>query len=245
MRIFEFCRAGSWVALSVVFSGLWMGNPAEGAPVTVPTSLNAGDQYRWVFVTSSTHQATSSDISTYNTIVDALGDNAIESDWKVIGSTADDDAIVNTDTPIATSGVSIWRLDGVKVADDYADFWDGSLQANIDRTEEPLKLHLQEPLTVWTGTGYFGVKVTSVWALGAGSPFGVVGHYDPAHFGGWTYVTEASKLDEGRLYGMSEVFTVEAAAVPEPSSAILLGMGVICVGWSRFRRKRRQASSTV
>ena len=81
MRIFEFCRAGSWVALSVVFSGLWMGNPAEGAPVTVPTSLQAGDMYRLVFVTSTVHNALSSDISTYNSIVDALGDTAIASGY--------------------------------------------------------------------------------------------------------------------------------------------------------------------
>ena len=124
MRVVEVCRVGSWVALSVVFSGLWMGNPAVGAPVTVPTTLSVGDQYRLVFVTSSSHQATSSVISTYNTIVDDLGDNAIESDWKVIGSTELVHAYENTGTPTGTSGVSIWRLDGEKVANDYAQFWD-------------------------------------------------------------------------------------------------------------------------
>ena len=103
-RVVEVCRVGSWVALSVVFSGLWMGNPAVGAPVTVPTTLSVGDMYRFVFVTSSTHQATSSEISTYNTIVDDLGDNAIESDWKVIGSTEDDYACDNTETCIFTAG---------------------------------------------------------------------------------------------------------------------------------------------
>ena len=66
-----------------------------------------------------------------------------------------------------------------------------------------------------------------------------------SHDHAWIDSNTAFHTDDNRLYGMSAVFTVEAAAVPEPSSAILLGVGVICVGWSRYRPKRRQASSTV
>ncbi len=239
MRVVEVCRVGSWVALSVVFSGLWMGNPAVGAPVTVPNTLSVGDQYRWVFVTSSTHQATSSVISTYNTIVDDLGDNAIESDWKVIGSTEDDYACDNTETCIFTAGVSIWRLDGVKVADDYLDLWDGSIDASIS-IDEHAGSAIGEGIDprVWTGTNWGPPAI----ALGEGvSIFGLLDEVS----GGWLAKSTDTDNENYRLYGMSEVFTVEAAAVPEPSSAILLGVGVICVGWSRYRPKRRQASSTV
>ena len=98
MRVLNLVRDA--VAFCAVFSGLWLGNAAIGDPITVPTGLSVGDQYRLVFVTSTTHQATSSDINSYNSIVDALGDTVIESDWKVIGSTLTVDAIDNTATPL-------------------------------------------------------------------------------------------------------------------------------------------------
>lgn len=150
MRLFNYVRDA--VALCVVFSGLWLGNAAVGDVITVPTGLSVGDQYRLVFISSTFHNALSSDISTYNSIVDALGDTAIASDWKVIGSTATVDAIDNTATPIATSGVSIWRLDGVQVADNYADLWDGSLDADISTRE-----------TGGTVGGSFGGSFNFVW----------------------------------------------------------------------------------
>jgi hypothetical protein len=37
MRVLEVCRVGSWVALSVVFSGLWLGNPAAARAGTIYT----------------------------------------------------------------------------------------------------------------------------------------------------------------------------------------------------------------
>ena len=45
---------------------------AQGAVTTVPTGLNIGDQYRLVFVTSTTRDAASTDISVYNTFVNDL-----------------------------------------------------------------------------------------------------------------------------------------------------------------------------
>jgi hypothetical protein len=147
---------GSWVALGVVFSGLWLGNPAEVEAATVPTSLSGGEQYRLVFVTSNLHKALSSDISTYNKIVDDLGDPILDSDWKVIGSTATVDAIVNTDTPIDKLNVSIWRLDDVKVADNYADLWDGVLDAAINKDQDGATPTPEN--RVWTGRNHDGVK---------------------------------------------------------------------------------------
>jgi hypothetical protein len=42
---------------------------AQAALVVVPPGLNPGDQYRLVFVTAGTRNATSSDINDYNTFV--------------------------------------------------------------------------------------------------------------------------------------------------------------------------------
>ena len=58
-----------------MFSGPWPGNAAVGDVITVATGLSVGDQYRLVFVTSTTHRALSEDISTYNS-----GDAVIDSD---------------------------------------------------------------------------------------------------------------------------------------------------------------------
>lgn len=244
MRVLKVLHVRDVVALCVVFSGLWLGNPAVGAVITVPTGLSVGDQYRLVFVTSTVHNALSSDISTYNTIVDALGDTAIASDWKVIGSTATVDAIDNTATPITTSGVSIWRLDDVKIADDYADLWDGIID-NAIRVDE---------LGADQGTGQYVFTGGEGEGRGRSQPNTELGSIDEVSVGriridegaghsdwiqdafGW------GPNDELRLLGMSGVLTVQAAAVPEPSSAILLGL-VAVGGLIRSRRKRRQASS--
>jgi hypothetical protein len=56
---------------------------AISVPITLPSGLNPGDQYRLAFVTSSTRDALSTNIADYNNFVDALGDTAIASDWKV------------------------------------------------------------------------------------------------------------------------------------------------------------------
>ena len=239
MRVLNLVRDA--VAFCAVFSGLWLGNAAIGDPITVPTGLSVGDQYRLVFVTSTTHQATSSDINSYNSIVDALGDTVIESDWKVIGSTLTVDAIDNTATPITTSGVSIWRLDDVKVADDYADLWDGTIDAAITLDESAATPGGTDQVV--TGTDTDGTAMS-----GTGPSAGYLGHGAPglgimdASSSRWTDGDVGSNADFYRLYSMSGTLTVEASAVPEPSSAILLGL-VAGGGLIRSRRKRRQACS--
>ena len=66
-------------------------------PITQPTDLNLGDKYRLVFVTSNTRDATSADISDYNTFVTNTANLvpellALETTWSVIGSTSTVDA---------------------------------------------------------------------------------------------------------------------------------------------------------
>ena len=59
-----FIHVRNKAAFFAVLSGLWLGNAAVGDLITVVTNLEAGDEYRLVFVTSTPHQATSSVITT-------------------------------------------------------------------------------------------------------------------------------------------------------------------------------------
>ncbi len=76
--------------------------------------------------------ATSSNIAEYNTFVQGYanaGHTAIQpygSQFKVIGCTATTSARVNTGTTGTGTDISIYWMNGPKVADDYADFYDGT-----------------------------------------------------------------------------------------------------------------------
>jgi len=107
---------------------------AQAALVVVPTGLNPGDQYRLVFVTSGTRNATSSNINDYNTFVTnqvtgsalatqltTAGFNLGTITWKAIGSTFATSAKVNTGTDGSQPDVPIYLIDGNKVANNNAD----------------------------------------------------------------------------------------------------------------------------
>ena len=114
----------------------------------IPSGLSNGDEFRLLFITSGTRNAESSNISTYNTFVqnaaaDAIvGDDdptpirAYSSGFRVVGSTEDDDARDNTATTYTADdqGVPIYWLGGNRLADDYADFYDGTWDAEINAT---------------------------------------------------------------------------------------------------------------
>jgi hypothetical protein len=55
----------------------------------------------------------------------------IDTNWRVIGSTSSVAAKLHTDTddsPLGPTGVPIYRLDGLRIASDYDDLWDGYIQ---------------------------------------------------------------------------------------------------------------------
>ena len=74
--------------VAVMLLGLATENLA--APITLPTGLNPGDQYRLGFVSSTTRDATSQNIADYNDFVTATANrgpgtprswNHVEGDW--------------------------------------------------------------------------------------------------------------------------------------------------------------------
>ncbi len=193
---------------------------SSAAPIPVPTDLNPGDQYRLVFVTSTSRDATSSNIGDYNTFVTAAANSvpellALGTVWKAIGSTPSIDARDNTGTNPSSTGVPIYRLDDKRVADNNADLWDSILADSILVNE----LGVNFSGNVRTGTLASGLKSAGL-ELGAAtnSTVGLSGALDSR----WTNVGSFSVTIERPVYAMSEIMTV----VPEPSTLALAAFGL-------------------
>ena len=213
------------------------------APITLPPGLNSGDQYRLVFVTSATTDALSSDIADYNAFVTAAASAvpelaALGTTWAAIGSTTTVDARDNTGTnPLLSAGVPMFRLDGVKVADDNADLWDGSPDAPINVNELG---NAHGPSTiVWTGTLTNGTaQMPFANQLGSSNALnGYPGDFPPGTEYNWIQDYSPAASDEpGSLYAISGVIT----AVPEPSSYVLAALGAITLAFFQCRKVRSE-----
>ena len=192
-------------------------NEVRSTWALTPSGLSDGDKFRLIFITSTgrTGNATSSDIEVYNTFVQdqaAAGHMQIRpysSQFRVVGSTAAIDARDNTGT--TGTGVPIYWLNGRKVANNYADFYDGSW-----RDEEQPKSELGTNLSLgflalFTGSADDG---TESFNTGGGS---VAFGRESVRTGRLNHAT-ANPLsgginfgsNSGRFYGLSPVFTVKA-----------------------------------
>ena len=136
--------------------------PAAAAPITVPTSLNPGDEYRLAFVTSDQRNGASSLITSYNAFVTGVANiqpalTSLGTTWKAIGSTATVDARDNTGTnPVVDGvGVPIFLLNDTLLANDNLDLWDGSILVPFEIDEGGSAI---QQSFVWTGTSSSGVS---------------------------------------------------------------------------------------
>ena len=132
-------RTVHWLAI-VLFSALvaLLATPAHAQTDVpsnwplIPSGLNAGDEFRLLLVTKRPMLATSNDISDYDAHVQSniserghVHIQAYAGNFKVLGSTATVNVRSHTGTT-GTGGVPIYWIRGLRVADDYADFFDGS-----------------------------------------------------------------------------------------------------------------------
>jgi hypothetical protein len=213
--------------LAVAAMGL-TATSALSAPITVPTSLAIGDQYRLVFVTSTTGDATSSNIADYNAFVTAVANasaplNALGTTWTAIASTETVDARDNTSTVPGSGGVRIFLLNDTLLATDYADLWDGTIinGLHVDETGNFAAANF-----IWTGTGQDG--------LGAYQPLGVVTVDQHVILGlsgrtngDWITASHGAPVVTTFFYSMSDILTVPGAAeIPGPGPLSLLGLGL-------------------
>ena len=131
----------------------------------VPSGLQEGDQFRLLFISSTSRNASPSNIATYNTWIQARaasGHTDIQdysSSFRAVGSTEDMDARDNTGTTYTSSdkGVAIYWLGGNKVADDYADFYDEDWDEEASMTNESGTA--ESGVSAWTGSDHDGTEM--------------------------------------------------------------------------------------
>jgi hypothetical protein len=210
--------------------------------VTVPTSLAPGSQYRLAFVTSGARDATSSDIATYNSFVNAAANAvpqlaALGSTWTAIASTATVNAHDNTNTnPASFAGVPIFLLNDTKLADNNADLWSGGGDA-IDVVFTFTEQGSTFVGNTWTGSFSSGQKHTV--------PLGVINAvqgFAGSTTASWVTHSSGTFTNQRPLYAISGSLLV--AAVPEANSLLLLSAIAGSGGALAFVRafRRRQAA---
>jgi hypothetical protein len=210
----------------VAMLGLLLAFDASSAIVIPPPDLNPGDQYRLVFITTGTRDATSADIAVYNSFVNAQAALASAtgfptSGWAVIGSTPTVAARDNTGTnPAIGVGVPIYRVDGVRIADNNADLWDGTPPAaSISVTQQGDSYPNTAPpcasfpyCLAWTGAVGFGESNPSSSLGGTGgTAAGNIFLVASANTFSWIQGYFDSKSRSYPFYAMSSVLTVGSA----------------------------------
>ena len=211
--------------------------PADWA--LVPEGLRSGARFRLLFLSSTGRDATSVAIEDYNDFVQAAaaaGHVAIReysAGFFAVASTADTDARDNTAT--TGTGEPIYWLGGNQLADNYADFYDGTWDDERNVTDESGSAYanLGSPQPVWTGSNDSGVEHNeSGNSRGLGtslSPGAERGGINAPNMDATTpnpiygYFQHATDV-HFPLYALSQVFVVEPLAVPSASDLVPDGL---------------------
>ena len=221
----------TWTAGDAVALSISVPAPPTPVPTTwslVPSGLGDGDSFRLLFIGSSSRDASDSDIAVYNTFIQNLAAaghadiQAHSATFRVLGSTEAVDARDNTGT--TGTGVRIYWLNGAKVADDYADFYDGDWDEEREIARETGALvSISANWKIWTGSAEDGTEwmhtdgtsralgnsaANNLASVMQGSPNSSNSAYGPIES------DTANRTTDRGLYGLSGVFTVDASLDP-------------------------------
>ena len=211
--------------------------------LTPPAGLAVGDQYRLIFLTDLGMAATSGDISTYDTYVtnkanaplsiinannllSILGVGGVT--WQAVASTAAVDA---RDHIGGVFNTPVYRLNGVRLANDSADLWDGSLLSPVRNDD----LGHDHNYPIWTGSNSNGTASSNP----LGSATATFGYSDYTNaqwidFGSVIpSVGTAPNTDLRSIYGISSLLTL----VPEPRTWTMLVAGAFLLCATRARAR--------
>lgn len=229
--------------LMLASSAVWfaIGSTCRADLSLIPQGLSPGDQYRLMFVTSTTTQGTSSDVSYYDSFVSAAataaGLNFIDGQsvtWQAIVSTPTVDA--NDSSRLsASSNAPIYRVDGVEIASNGANLWQASgyLLAALDVNE----FGNYQSSYVWTGTNFNGFGSPD-YQLGTAQSFPVDAEIgiSTTTDGQWTQYEPTFQKDAFSVYAVSSILIV---AAPEPSTLIVVAIAIpMGLGYWWLRRGR-------
>ncbi len=170
-------------ALNADGSGPWSSN-AEGATIfppkrilannpLIPGDLGPGDSFRLLFITENTTDATDTGIHDYldfaaGDVNEIINPGRLMREWgritlgqTALVSTPGADARQHTDTTWTSTdrGVPIYWLNGARVADDYADFYDGVWADEANPTNNIGEPHSLADPAPWTGTDHDGTEL--------------------------------------------------------------------------------------
>ena len=192
----------------------------------IPDDLGVGDSFRLLFVTTNMTAATGTGIHNYTDFVNAPALHIVEpgnlvNKWGEVNlaqtallSLPGADARLLTDTTWTETdrGVPIYWLNGARVADDYADFYDGTW-ANEDKPRNGIgNPHSLADPAPWTGTDHDGTELFDGAAsramgqatVGGGAPGSTVNNAGPLN-GGASFASS----EERPLYGLWQVMVVD------------------------------------
>ena len=220
---------------------------AQAAPIVAPTDGYMGP-YRLAFQTNGSTLATLAQMSDYNTFVTTEAGlitelAALGTTWTAIGSTKTQgginptpvDARDNTNTnPTVETGVPIYTTTGLRIADDNADLWDGTIANPIFFGDGTTTVGQGFGGRAYTGTATDGTAHTS----GDGRPLSsgpgqnirmARGGYTDS---GWIGAASFNDTDSRGLKMLAISGVINP--IPEPSSMSLLALS----GLALLRRRR-------